>query len=997
MLRTHCIRTVTLFCGTQKRVAALCRVATSVLLMTLVTIVADVGAPASVNAAPPNQKQLEFFESKIRPVLVGHCYECHSADSKEVKGGLLLDSAQGLLIGGDSGPALIAGKPDESPLIDALRYDGLEMPPEGRLPKNVVRDFEEWVRLGAADPRTNASGGHARAKVDIEAGRQFWAFQPPQDVIPPLATNGQPYRNSVDAFINAELKAAHIRPAGRAAKETLIRRLYFDLIGLPPTTEQLKAALADESSDAIEKLADRLLHSSQYGIHWGRHWLDVARYADSNGGDFNATFHNAWKYRDYVVDSFNEDKPFDEFVREQIAGDLLPFEDDVHRTRQIIATGFLMIGTKMLSERDKEKLTMDVVDEQISSVGSAFMGLTLGCARCHDHKFDPIPSTDYYALAGIFRSTRTLQGESQKYVSTWPKRELPTTADHRAAVNEYASKKKEVDGQLKAAKAELGKLKNAPKYDRRFIVDDSDATTTGDWKPSKLTPRYVGTGYIHDDRKQKGEKSIEYRWTAPKSGEYEVRLSYTHHASRANNVPVSVEHADGRTDIVLNQQKKPEFDELFSAVGRFSFDSGREASVLVSTTGTTGFVIADAVQFVEIDNAGNPVSQSSAADNSQPAKSRVELQKKIEELETEQKRLKKLTPPKLPTAIAVADVPECDDCNLRIRGEHKNTGAKIPRGFVQVVSRNTGDTFDRKSSGRLQLANWLTDPDHPLTARVIVNRVWLHLFGEGIVRSADNFGQLGDRPSHPKLLDHLARRFVTPQNETTESGASGFGWSIRLLVREIVLSNAYQRATDYDEAAWQADPENRLLWRMSRRRIPAEAIRDGILSISRRLDLSPGGSPVEGLGTLVKSNSADADDYQRNPTVKRSLYLPIIRNELPSILTVFDFANPGFVVGKRSVTNVPAQALFLMNSPFVMDNARLTAEWICEKQSGITADQVRLAYLAVLARSPTATELNRATEFLNEKTESADSEKAARRLGQLIHVLFASTEFRMLD
>ncbi|MEO2028554.1 MAG: DUF1549 domain-containing protein [Fuerstiella sp.] len=952
--------------------------------------------------------RIAFFETRIRPVLIEHCYSCHSAKAKEVKGSLLVDSAGGLLRGGDSGTALIVGKPDESLLMEALRYEGLEMPPAARLPENVIRDFQKWVAMGAPDPRAGEVTHGAARTIDIERGRKFWAFQPVHDHEPPSRGTLVAANSSVDAFVEDRLTQAGLHPRPPADAETVVRRIYFDLTGLPPAPDELQAFVGNTSPTAFTEVVDRLLQSSQFGVHWGRHWLDVARYADSNGGDFNATFHNAWKYRDYVVDAMNNDKPFDRFVREQIAGDLLPFNSDSQRTEQMIATGFLMVGTKMLSERDKVKLQMDVVDEQINTVGAAFMGMTLGCARCHDHKFDPIPTNDYYALAGIFRSTRTLEGESQKYVSTWLRAALPADPEHVAAIRKHESRLQDLEASLKKENRRLTGLKKDSAVDSRLVVDDASAKLVGAWKSSTLTPRFIGKGYIHDDRNGKGEKSVEFSWKPPKSVTYEVRLSYTSGSTRASNVPVTISFAGGRETVTLDQTKFPPLDEKFAAIGRFAFDAAQTASVIVSNANTTGFVIVDAVQFVEVDDDGMLVAADDSTLSQQSAAELARQSEVVESLEQALKQLKKSAPPELPKAIAAGDLPTLGDCEVCIRGEHSNLGAKVPRGFLQVAATAV-PRIKENQSGRIELADWIADAKHPLTARVIVNRVWSHLLGEGIVRSVDNFGELGERPTHPRLLDHLAARFVTPAGDRTQQGAAGFGWSIKSLIREILLSHVYLRSSLHDEASWHTDPDNRLLWKAHRRRLTAESLRDAMLKISGTLDLSSSGSPVQGAGTLVRSNSADDEGYQSEETMRRSLYLPIIRNELPSILTVFDFADPDLVVGKRAVTNVPAQALLMMNSPFVMDRAQQTAERLCTDKSQTVRNLIGQTYRIVLSRTAAPVELQRALAFLKisdpEQTLEAEdrnnaassSELMITRLSRFVHVLFASTEFRMLN
>ena len=971
------------------------------------------GSPTTIGADHQKTiepKQLEFFEARIRPVLIKHCYECHSAKSDEVKGNLLVDSAAGLLQGGDSGPAIVTGKPDKSPLIEALRYDGVEMPPAGRLSPSIVKNFEHWVEMGSPDPRTDQPAPGVikpQRTIDLEAGRQFWAFRPVEHHQRPEVSDKSWPTSDVDAFVLRKLETAGLKPAVDADRRTLIRRLYFDLIGLPPSPEEVTTFVADKSDNAVDRVVDQLLDSPQFGVHWGRHWLDVARYADSNGADFNATFHNAWKYRDYVIDAFNSDKPIDEFVREQIAGDLLAHENDEQLAEGIIATGFLMLGTKMLSERDKEKLTMDVVDEQLNTIGQAFMAMTLGCARCHDHKFDPIPTKDYYALAGILKSTRTLQGESQQYVSTWPRRLLPAKEEHVAAVTKFDSTKKKLQTSIKEAKSQAAALSKQiqllSKNTNALLVDDSEAKLTGSWTKSTFSKPFIGVGYIHDAKSEKGEKWAEFTVKIPRTAKYDVQLGYSGTTGRADNVPISIIHAEAEIEVSLNQEKQGPIDERFASLGQFPFDAGKPAVITVSTRGTVGYVTLDAVRLVELDDKGDPVVNEVSKDDKKLQAAKTEQKEatyKQKQLEAELKQLDENAPPPLPKAIAVAEAEKTGDCEVNIRGEHRNPGPKALRGFLQVASSGEAPRIEEKQSGRLELAEWIGSSDHPLTARVFVNRIWHHLVGQGIVASVDNFGRLGDKPTHPELLDRLATEFMR------------VGWSTKRMVRQIVLSRTYQLSSRHNEVSWNADPQNQLLWRAHRRRIPAESIRDAILSVSGKLDLTPGGSPVEGLGTLVTQNVADEKQIDQKEVLHRSVYLPIIRSQLPPMLAVFDFADPDLVVGRRSVTNVPAQALLLLNSPFVMEQAEVAADRVRRtisakggNESPAPRTSIERTYELVLSRRPTNAETDRAEKFLEAATRTddaaADNEngksKVMSPLAQLIHTLFASVEFRMLE
>lgn len=953
---------------------------------------------ASLPAADPG---LEFFEKKIRPVLVAHCYECHSREADKTKGGLLLDSRAGVLRGGESGPAAVPGKPAESLLIEAIRYESFEMPPTGRLPEAVVADFVKWVEMGAPDPRGDDPPLADKTEIDFEAARQFWAFQPPRKHAAPEIREESWPAGDVDRFILARLEAAGLRPAADADRATWLRRVTFDLTGLPPAPGEIAAFLGDESERAYETVVDRLLGSPHFGEHWARHWLDLARYADSNGGDINLTYPNAWRYRDYVVNAFNTDKPFDQFVVEQLAGDLLPAETDALRAERLIATGFLVVGPKMLSERNKEKLHMDVVDEQLDTIGKTFLGLTLGCARCHDHKFDPVPTHDYYALAGILRSTITVEGirMNNVNVSGWIERPLPIPPDQARALAAHKQELDDVGRQIAAIKTELDKLQKQTKLTRDallgVVVDDSHATVVGEWKPSTYVPRYVGTGYVHDNKEKKGGKSITFTPELPKAGEYEVRLSYAGGNGRDRRVPVTIRHAQGEASVELDQVAMPQIGGLFQPLGRFRFDAGRQGSVTISTTGTTEYVIADAAQFIPVELLENEdVAAMDAA-----LKTQAGLSQKSEELKRLEQRaaeLKKKAPPAAPTAMAAQDREQPADTAIRVRGEPHNLAEVVPRGFLTVTRTGSEPDINPQQSGRLEMGRWIASPDNPLTARVIVNRIWHHLFGAGLVRTVDNFGQLGERPSHPELLDTLAVDFVE------------HGWSVKHLVRQLVLSRTYRQATSAEPAPCESklvDPENRLLWRMNRRRLNAECIRDALLAASGALDRRAGGSAVEGYSEqAVANNPADKSGGSgAGGQFRRSLYLPLIRNDLPDFLTIFDFADPDVATGSRAVTTVPAQALLMLNSEFVRSQARRIAEQALAAQVADDDAQLDGIYLKMLGRPASDAERSRARDYLAafQPVEAADGVSPVpadvQAWSSLCHVIAASTEFRFLD
>lgn len=721
----------------------------------IVVIGLFVGAVFSAGAAAAVESDasgIQFFENKIRPVLAAKCYECHSADSSKVKGGLLLDTRYNLRKGGDSGPVIQLKDPEESLLIKAIKHDGISMPPKGKLAADVVDDFVHWIKLGAPDPREGA-GTPAYQRLTLEEAGNFWSFQIPRKHPPPQVRNGDWPANDVDRFILAKLEANNLTPVGDADRATLIRRLSFDLIGLPPTPAEIDAFEHDRSPDAVEKAVDRLLASPRFGERWGRHWLDTARYAESNGNTANIIFPEAWRYRDYVIDSFNRDKPYDRFLFEQIAGDRLPFQTAAERDAHLIATGFLALASRPRSLRNPD-YKFDLIADQIDVTTRAILGLTVQCARCHDHKFDPVSTEEYYALAGIFESSQMLFG---------------------------------------------------------------------------VRPNNSGN----------------------------------------NNVE--------------------------PAAGLHQLSNGE----------------AMGVREGEITNS-----------------------------------------------------------RICIRGETINPGDEVERGFLSVVSGGKRPAINSDGSGRLELAEWLTRPENPLTARVMVNRVWLHLFGKALVPTVDNFGVLGLPPSHPELLDTLAVRF---QEE---------GWSIKKLIRTLALSRSYRLASSHQADNFQVDPDNVLRWRMDRRRLEAEPIRDAILFVGGELDLSP---PHKSLvvGAKLKKNTPKGENSNH-----RSVYLPMIRNGLLELLSIFDAADPSQIVGRRDATTVPTQALFLMNSPWVAEQARLLAQRV---EAGAENDSARidLAYRITLSRPATAGERERTLKYL--------AEAGTGGWTNFCQTLLASAEFRYLQ
>lgn len=781
-----------------------------------------------------------------------------------------MDARGALLDGGIRGPAIVPGDPDSSQLIQAVRYENLEMPPAGRLSEGQIEVLVKWVEMGAPWPDLEVAGGGKTSdgQTKLAANQSHWAWNSVQKASPPPVRSKNWPADPIDNFILRKLEAEGLTPSLEANRYTLLRRVYFDLIGLPPKPEDIESFVTDDSELAFEKVVDRLLKSPGFGERWGRHWLDLTSYADNLGQGRRIPAREAWRYRDYVINALNSDKPYDRFVQEQISGDVLPWKTDDQRREQVVATGFLAIGPWAVVDSDKEKLRMDVVDHQLDTVGRALQGLTLGCARCHDHKFDPIPTREYYALAGIFRSTRTLNRRMSGGFSDVNRVLLPET-------------------------------------------------------PSELRKRALAT----EEYQQSLDRFLS---------EYETVEAEKNH--------------------LIDQQKALE-------------EAGDETKETLEK------------EFKEIDK------------KLKQAKDRI--------------RLLEFRRPGPPMAIAVQDREVPKDCRVNVGGDPHNLGEEVPRGFLSVASpakagridshRNLKGLYEgfQKSSGRLELAEWLIDPQNRLLARVMVNRIWHHLFGAGLVRTVDNFGAGGEPPSHPKLLDYLATRFVEQ------------GWSIKGMIREIVLTRTYRQASSHNLKGDEVDPDNRLLWRANRRRLEAEAYRDSVLAISGALDRTRGGPtlPLDipesielGFPTALNQDAKVNDKF----LYRRTIYLPSLRkNQLPQLdlLNLFDFADPDQTIGARSITTVPTQSLFLMNSPFLREQALLTARTLLE--SGGPDDHGRVSgfHLQALNRPATKQEVTRALEFIANFEEKlgrlpeAPENPRLKAWARYCHSVFASNEF----
>jgi len=781
-------------------------------------------------AAEPMTEQFEFFEKKIRPVLVQHCYKCH-AEGDDLKGGLRVDTKEGLLRGGNSGPAVMPGKPEESQLIFALEYETVEMPPSRKLPADVISDFVRWIKMGAPDPRVTVEASVPSAyKIDLEAARRHWAFQPPVTHAAPAVRNQSWPLDDVDRFVLARLESMELAPSADADRGTWLRRVTLDLTGLLPTPEEQRAFEADNRADAYAAVVDRLLASPRFGERWGRHWLDVARYGDSTGKERNAPYPQAWLYRNWVIDATSADKPYDQFLREQLAGDLLPAAAAQERRRLLTATGFLAVGIKSVNETIPDAYLLDIVDEQIDVVGRSMLGLSIACARCHDHKFDPIPTKDYYAVAGIFGSTEVLDGVIRRpRVSSRVDRLMLTTAPGQTGLSKAFAEFSSLEGEWTKTHQELGRVRHKfPEQVRQL----------------RFERRHL-------------ETSLE-----------------------------------------------------------------------------------EAAQSI-VEGAGASL------------------------------------------VMAVADRSEPVDMAVRVRGETFAIGTVVPRGVLSILSNVPAAAMPKTGSGRLELADWIAHRDNPLTARVAVNRVWAHLFGEGLVATGDDFGLQGQRPTHPELLDTLAVGFMED------------GWSLKRLVRRLVLSRTYrQSSAEGDGRHVEADGDNRQLWRFSRRRLESEAIRDVMMSASGQLVLDrPNTSLMLQFGTTELESDTDIGSLVRKSPY-RSVYLPMPRGLLPEMLRIFDQADPSLVVTQRDATGSPPQALFLMNSPFVIEQARHLARRLLAECQADSA-RVELAYRLTMARAPTAAERRTIDVFLAEN-DSGNGQASEESWTTIAQTLLALPEFRFV-
>ncbi len=1108
-------------------------------------------------------EDFEFFEQHIRPVLVDNCYKCHSATSEKVKGGLLLDTRDGLLKGGDTSPAIVPGDPDKSLLIKAVRYadPDLQMPPKNKkLSEGQIADLVAWVKMGAPDPRTApASSTTAAAQkpaYDFAAARRQWAFHAPNDPPVPEVKDKVWAKSPIDHFILARLEEKKLKPAPPADKRTLIRRATFDLTGLPPTPQETAAFLQDNSPDAFAKVVDRLLASPRYGERWGRHWLDVVRYTDSldaRGVGSEGDIAEAWRYRDWVVDAFNADLPYNQFILEQIAGDRLqPKDRNAVDTNAIVATGMYAIGNWGNGDADNDKILTDIADDQVDVTGRAFLGLTLSCARCHDHKFDPIPTADYYSLAGIFFSSHILPKLAPKgsgeFLLRIPlaapaeldrrtqreariarlEKEIADTSDHELALLAKKLLPQTADYLLAAAdhrnQSTATELADSPhssiskpgfQPEPELLQQWTDYLGFGDFKLLSTVIRDAASqpglyalhnaanadtpsGVINTTDKEIAFLTIKMpaqtvavhpsptggvavAWKSPIAGKIQIKGGVTDadpncgdgiewvinarvagtsrplasgafpnggaqvfndgkgagslaslEVQAGDMVEVVVlpkaEYSCDTTLVDLNiveqggakrtwnlakdmlpvvQEGRPPYaDHLGNQSVWYFYDMNGQAAPADSTAGSP---MAKWLELVrrhaprpEMETAAKEIQAALLApDATNSAVSKLykdittprspfwaslrqvekyfpePVQKSLGKSETELAALKQNPPPPLTMALGLQEggVPESPhagihDVKIHMRGRYDHLGDLVPRRFPQLLA---GD--DRKpiteGSGRLQLARWVASPQNPLTARVMVNRIWQHHFGEGIVRTPNNYGKLGTPPTHPELLDYLAHRFV------------GSGWSIKAMHRAIMLSAAYQQSSTPDPATLAADPDNLLFGHINRQRLESESLRDSLLDVAGKLDPAMGGPSI------------------RDLTInRRTLYVTTVRSDRATYQFLFDAADPNAIVEKRLDSTVAPQALFLLNHPFVLEQTKALAQRAL-KMSANDRARIEWLYQLLYNRHATRQEIKIGQRALAQAasaaTKSATTKSPTDAWEEYCQVLLCANEFIYVD
>jgi mono/diheme cytochrome c family protein len=1012
----------------------------------------------SAAMAEPAPDGMEFFEKRIRPLLAENCYKCHSATSEKLKGGFRLDSKELALKGGESGRlAIVPGDPEKSLLIEAVRYNNtdLQMPPKKKLSQQQIDDLTAWVKMGVPWPAEKPLEVIKKPVFNLKERARHWAFQPLLNASPPAVKNSNWCKSPIDNFVLAKLEEAGLTPAAPADKRTLIRRVTFDLIGLPPTPQEIDAFLSDDSPDAYAKLVECLLASPHYGERWGRHWLDLVRYAETCGHEFDFEMPLAYQYRDYIIRAFNLDLPYDQFVREHIAGDLLPsprHNPQKGFNESILGTGFLFLGEAVHSPVDIREDEGSRIDNQIDVLAKTFQGLTVSCARCHDHKFDAISTKDYYALVGFMQSSRyqeafidpperigklvsELTGLQAK-IAPLAAAEIDSTrkldVERLNALSKQLTDrdKRHIDHPLypwivlgtatdfpRARQDLVAKMKRAVQEDSdhaasSIVFERFDKPTyegwfvTGDAFGSGLAP--AGTVFYSSDPAHpvKSILPVQAATSSRLSPRLQGALRSRTFVIDRDRICYRVRSAEATINLIIDGFQrirdpiyggltfKPKSDRFDWHVQDVAQWKGHKAYIEILDNGNEEVAVQeirfcnqpppdapDAAIVSMLDDpslvsprdlaqryaATAPIELLNLALKNPTTKPDPALSKLISDYARIESQI-----PNPTRAIAVADGTGVNE-RVFIRGNYKTPGDEVHRRFLEAI--DGGQPIESPGSGRLQLAQRMLSSQNPLLPRVMINRIWQHHFGEGIVRSVDDFGVMGQPPTHPELLDFLSQQFIRN------------GWSIKSMHRLMLFSSAYQMSSQLDPSATRIDPQNKLLQHMLVRRLEAEAIRDSLLAISGRLDKTMYGPSVlpyltpfmTGRGRPAASGPLDGDG-------RRTIYLNVRRNFLSPMLLSFDYPIPAAPIGHRSVSNVPAQALTMLNNPFVLQQAQLWARRTLAEPNLTPEQRINNLYVRAFARPPQPDELSAAMQFLDEqKKQYSDPLKLWT---DLCHVLF---------
>jgi hypothetical protein len=937
--------------------------------------------PAEAAPAEITPEAAELFEKHIRPLFVERCQKCHGPEKQE--SGLRLDNRAGLLKGGESGPIVISGKPEASPLIEAVLYtDDPKMPPDAKLPPQAIAHLMQWVKIGAPWPAADEAPSDVnRAKAAAPDWHTHWAFQP--IVEPPLpvvclparsdttdaASRGAWIKSPVDRFVLARLEQAGLSPSPPAERRTLIRRATFDLTGLPPRPDDVAAFVADGSPDAYPRLIDRLLALPQYGERWGRHWLDVARYSDTSGYAFTAErrFPYAYTYRDWVIRALNEDLPYDQFVVQQLAADCLPPTDD---KRQLAALGFLTLGRRFLNNMN------DIIDDRIDVVSRGVLGLTVGCARCHDHKYDPIPTADYYSLWGVFASTRDevlpIEPPSDEFARELAKREGKIEAYLEQELDELIRQFRGRTADYLLAAYESRKDPKLKSFKLVEHFNEIHPSLLNRWrsylqrlaaKPDSVFGSWFALGELPPEGFADGARQLAARLAA------ELQETVT----QDDKPPKQKQRVNRHVAQALIASPPTNIQEAARLYGTLLLDVEQDWQLALAGAEETNeppptaLPDADAEELRQVFHGDRTPTNLALAEmrgllNQGQVQHMAKLQKEVIDL-----RASADAPV---SAMGMVDKPVPETPHVMLRGNPSNRGPHVPRQFLGCLAGDARKPFTQ-GSGRLEMAQAIVDRTNPLTPRVLVNRVWQHHFGTGLVRTPSDFGMRSDPPTHPELLDYLAARFMDS------------GWSVKWLHRQIMLSSAYQQASDDRPECRAKDPENRLLWKMSRQRLDWESLRDSLLAAAGTLDLTFGGRSVE----------LTSEPFSH----RRTVYGIIDRQNLPGLFRTFDFASPDAHTPVRFTTAVPQQALFLFNSPFVVEQARQLAARGEVSSVTDTDQRIRRLYFLLFGREPNDDELALGRQYLSSPPVAGEPHGQLDPWQRYAQALLLTNEFTYID